>query len=92
LTRRSISEIALIVLVLCVSMLAFNTQRARADALMGDLNGDGTVDIIDLTTASLAFGLYLGDSGWNPKADLDGNNAINIVDILIIAKNFGATS
>jgi hypothetical protein len=92
LTKRTISEIVLIVLVLCVSTLAFNIQRARADGLVGDLNGDGTVDIKDVARASLAFGSYLGDPRWNPKADLNGDNVIDMVDLVIIAKNFGANS
>ncbi|MGA9387910.1 MAG: hypothetical protein WBV70_03685 [Candidatus Bathyarchaeia archaeon] len=91
-TKRTMSEIVLIVLVLCVSTLALNIQRARADGLVGDFNGDGTVDIKDVAGASLAFGSYLGDPRWNPKVDLNGDNVIDMVDLVIIAKNFGANS
>jgi len=57
--------------------------------LLGDLNNDGVVNILDMAIFGKAFGSYPGHSRWNPVADLDGNGIINVLDGVIIAKNFG---
>jgi len=56
-----------------------------------DLNKDGTVNILDIAIVASAFGSRPGDSGWNPDADLDGNEIINIIDISAVAIDFGKT-
>ena len=67
--------------------------------LLGDLNKDGTVDIFDVVTVSIAFGSEPGDSNWNPVADINnafgagvGDGSVDIFDIVAIAKNFGKTA
>jgi len=55
---------------------------------MGDVNGDGRVDMKDVTLAILAFHTYPGRAGWNPEIDLDRNGVINMRDIVIIIINF----
>jgi hypothetical protein len=57
--------------------------------LMGDLNGDGKVNLIDYFEAALAFGSFPGHPHWDPAADLDRNLRINLVDIFKVAINFG---
>jgi parallel beta-helix repeat protein len=57
--------------------------------LLGDLNNDGVVNILDMAIFGKAYGSYPGHPRWNPAADLDGNGIINILDCCIIAKNFG---
>ncbi len=37
----------------------------------------------------MAFGTKPGDEKWDPRADVDGNAIVNILDILKIAVNFG---
>jgi len=54
-----------------------------------DINNDGKVNILDISTAALAFGSSVGDPSWNPKADMDRNGKINILDISTIARKFG---
>lgn len=68
------------------------TEDLAIKILTGDLNGDGIVDIKDVTVASKAFGSYPGHPRWNPIVDLDGNGKINIVDIVTVAKAFGKTA
>jgi len=58
--------------------------------LIGDLDNDGKIDIQDLYEAALAFGSYPGHSRWNSNADLNNDNGVGIMDIALIAKNFGA--
>ncbi len=40
--------------------------------IVGDINGDGTVDITDVATAAKAFGSKPGNPRWNPDADITG--------------------
>ncbi|MFQ5999426.1 MAG: PKD domain-containing protein [Candidatus Bathyarchaeia archaeon] len=59
--------------------------------IMGDINGDGTVDIVDIVTIALAFGSSPGDPNWNPDADLNGDGTVDIIDIVMAAIHFGET-
>jgi DMSO/TMAO reductase YedYZ molybdopterin-dependent catalytic subunit len=63
-----------------------------AALLPTDLNGDGRIDLQDLRTVAAAFGSKPGDPEWNEVADLDGNGWTNIVDVTLIAKDYGRTS
>jgi hypothetical protein len=69
--------------------------------LLGDVNGDGKVDIKDIALVAKSFGavgpnyFYPGSPpspNWNPDADLNGDNKIDIKDIVIVALNFGKTA
>jgi parallel beta-helix repeat protein len=57
--------------------------------IMGDINGDGEVDVKDLLMAAKAFGSSPGDPRWNLDADINGDNKVDIRDILLVARNFG---
>jgi hypothetical protein len=59
--------------------------------LLGDLNGDGKIDLDDVLTVSLAFGSYPGHPNWNPNADINRDNKIDLADVLTVAINFGKT-
>ena len=61
-------------------------------ALATDLDGNGKVNIIDITIVAKAFGSKPGDSNWNPIADLNNDSKVNILDITLVAKDFGKTS
>jgi uncharacterized protein (DUF2141 family) len=64
-------------------------------SIVGDLNGDGKVDMLDIGIAALAFGTRPGDPRWNPNADVTGkvylvpDGKVDMLDIAVIAKNFG---
>lgn len=60
--------------------------------LMGDINGDGTINIHDIFIVVKAFGTKLGDTYWNSIADLDDNKEVNIIDLFKVAKDFGKTA
>ena len=59
--------------------------------ILGDLNGDGQVDIRDIARPARAFGSYPGHARWDPAADLNRDGIIDLKDIAQIAKNFGRT-
>lgn len=53
-----------------------------------DLNGDGKVNIEDIYIFSKAFGSSPGHSRWDPRADMDGNEYIGVIDAVLIALSF----
>jgi len=56
---------------------------------VGDVDGDGKVDMVDMWEVAQAFGSYPGHPRWNPGADINGDNIIDMVDLWLIAHNFG---
>jgi hypothetical protein len=60
--------------------------------LIGDINGDGRVDMKDIGYVSIRFGTGPSAPLWDVKADLNGDGKVNMKDIGTIAKNFGATA
>jgi len=61
------------------------------EGLPTDLDGDGIVNIADLSVAALAFGSFPGHPRWNPIADLNKDGWVDISDIVEIAVDFGKT-
>jgi parallel beta-helix repeat protein len=57
--------------------------------VLGDLNLDGWVNLLDAIEAASAFGSYPGHPNWNSQADLNHDNVANILDTIILANNFG---
>jgi hypothetical protein len=57
--------------------------------LMGDVDGNGMVNMIDLYLVGLSFGYTVGEPGYNVYADVDRNGIINMIDMWIVARNFG---
>ena len=60
-----------------------------AFAVVGDVNGDGKVDIKDVAMVAAAFGSYQGGPRWNPACDLNGDLRIDITDVAIVCAHFG---
>jgi hypothetical protein len=57
--------------------------------LLGDIDGDGDVDLADLATLLAAYGTCVGDPGYNPAADLDCSGCINLSDLATLLANYG---
>ena len=62
------------------------TERVMPQ-LTEDINGDGTVDILDLLLTASQF----GQTGEN-KADVNGDGVVNIQDLVLVAAAFGEAS
>jgi hypothetical protein len=60
--------------------------------MMGDVNDDGKIDILDLTAVAIAFGSHRGDPNYNPDVDFDENGAINVIDLVRVTMNYGRTA
>jgi hypothetical protein len=56
---------------------------------VGDLNYDGTVDPIDLGIMGAAWGSFIGETNYNPNADIDGDGSINPLDLGIMGAHWG---
>jgi len=54
-----------------------------------DVNGDGKVDISDLSIVGNSFGSSIGSPSYVPAADLNADGQINIVDLVLVAGKFG---
>ena len=55
----------------------------------GDVNGDGVVDIFDLSIVGLAYGSFEGDPDYNPDADLTRDGLVDARDLAIVTLNYG---
>jgi hypothetical protein len=55
----------------------------------GDVNGDGVVDIFDLSIVGRAYGSFEGEPEYNPDADLNKDGIVDIGDISIVCINYG---
>jgi len=58
--------------------------------IVGDINGDNQVNIVDVSLVAKAFGRSLGQLGYNPNGDINDDHQINIWDVSAAAKRFGA--
>jgi len=60
-----------------------------------DIDGDGRVDIVDISTIALAYGSQgtpVATPRWDPRADIDNNGTVNIVDVAIAAFYYGTSA
>jgi len=67
------------------------TRTIAISSLIGDLNGDGKVDMRDIAIVAKAFNTIPGDQNWNPIADLNGDGRVDMKDIAIVAKAYNPT-
>jgi hypothetical protein len=51
-----------------------------------DLNGDGKINIDDVSIWGLAFGSYPGHARWNAIADINGDGKVDMIDAVLICK------
>jgi hypothetical protein len=58
-----------------------------ADQLLGDLDGNSRVDLMDLAVLQRSIGTTSGSTA--AMGDLNGDGAVNRVDVAILARNFG---
>jgi hypothetical protein len=56
--------------------------------ILGDINGDGIVDMTDIGELIRAFGATPASPRWNQEADLNFDNKIDMTDVGIILRNY----
>lgn len=62
--------------------------KVRIVKLMGDVNYDCTVDVLDLVTVGAAFMATPTSANWNPNADVNKDGIVNILDLVIVGSSF----
>jgi len=60
-------------------------------SLVGDVNGDGVVDILDLSRVGRAFGCFEGEPNYDPDADINCDGIVDVFDVSLVCMNYGAT-
>lgn len=60
--------------------------------IAGDVNGDGIVNVLDLTALGKAFGSTLTSPNWNANADINDDLIISVLDLYIVGKNYRQTN
>ena len=72
-------------------MPASYAQDANLDTLRAsDVNGDGVVNILDLTLIASRFGA-IPTEGQSTNPDVNGDGMVNILDLTLVAGNLGKT-
>lgn len=64
-------------------------RNAVCPACLADVNGDGTVDLVDLTNELSAFGTSFPAAEFDPAFDLNSDNTIDLVDLALMLASFG---
>ncbi|HVP93165.1 MAG TPA: dockerin type I domain-containing protein, partial [Acidobacteriota bacterium] len=86
--KKTVATLAIIAL-FSISLLTLNLRTVKAEELVGDVNGDGMVNLKDVLLAGLAFGSTPDSPKWNQHADINSDNMIDMLDIYAIASHFG---
>lgn len=64
----------------------------HVSSLLGDANGDGTVNILDLVLGGLSYNLHDGDAQWNPNVNYAPSyDKIDVLDLVTIVWYYGKT-
>lgn len=87
-TKKRFSKPQLLVFLIvfaAIGYLVFKSFAAPNPNLPGDLNGDNTVSITDLST------LLSNYSSANSTADINGDGSVNVLDLSILLSNYGKT-
>ena len=59
--------------------------------LVGDINGDKSVDVTDLLDLAATWGMSKGDPGFDARADFNGDDSADVLDLLILASNWNTS-
>jgi hypothetical protein len=71
------------------SSITWNWLKANTQ-IRGDVNGDGTVNILDVILMASTYGSKEGDSNWNAKADIAAPTGIvDMLDLVTCVSNYG---
>ena len=59
-------------------------------SVLGDVNGDGVVNCVDVSIVKAAFGTHTGQVGYNSAADLNNDGVVDIRDLFIVTRQLPA--
>ena len=62
--------------------------KTESPLIVADVNGDGSVNILDLVSVASAF----GRAETHPAADVNGDEVVNILDLVLVAGMFDSAA
>jgi hypothetical protein len=65
---------------------------AQFDFLLGDVNHDGKVNLLDLLIITRALFSTPARRSWNPNCDLNGDLRVDLRDLCLALRNLGKTA
>lgn len=72
-----------------ISSFKFDIAFEGQEYLLGDVNKDGIVNIVDLSIIALAYGSPQTDPTWNPDADLNKDGTVGLEDLVTVLVDYG---
>ena len=69
-----------------VSHFSVHVALQPTGAIPGDVNDDGKVDCADVAIVKAAFGSRLGQPGFDPRADVNNDNVVNVLDLAFVTR------
>ena len=57
--------------------------------VLGDINFDHRIDILDVVSLTSIYGSKSGDSMWNPVVDVQPSGNIDILDVTVVTSKYG---
>ena len=66
-------------------LAAVTPLQASVQVAVPDVTCDGRVDIADISEVTTRWGAVPGDGRYHPRYDLDGDDAIGVLDIIAVA-------
>jgi hypothetical protein len=68
------------------------TEGKMKVRILGDIDGNDLVDLVDLWSVARSFGFNEKDLGWNADADMNLDGTVNMVDLYLTTSHFGEPS
>jgi hypothetical protein len=62
------------------------------DCVIGDVDGDGDVDLADVAALAGALGTCWGDPQYDHTTDFDGSGCVDLADVAAFQCSFGSGS
>jgi len=59
--------------------------------VLGDVDGDADVDILDVVKVTAIYGVRLGNVLYDAHSDINGDGAVTILDLVLCTANYGTS-
>jgi hypothetical protein len=69
-------------------LAALTPLAVALQAVTPDVDCDGDVDIVDIQLVTAHWGAAQGDPAYHPRYDLDGDDAIDALDVVLVASSW----
>ena len=68
---------------------SYGPAASMTTTVIGDINGDSHVDMVDLLALADAWASVTGDGNYDVACDLNPDGSVDVVDLLTLAGNWG---